>query len=270
MTPSEAEIFLLKQELVQNHHTISFLHNCLINPDNGEFKGGFSYSYPEQTLDRLKEIEKFVTIPNGCFHSKFHSTCQNCINSAKIRETTQLAKETIQENNMNENIIEDFGAYFLRDDTEIRKNAEIEPNEAYSLFKKEPYARIIVFACSKQYAIDESLTIINQHNEITQSFLRINKLDILIYQLAVEDKLDLSHELQYSIIALYEGWLESANKLAANETIDETIENFIKIATEIVDNRKSDLKKILSVDNAMLEKLAKTNSPPDSWYQEEI
>lgn len=43
-------------------------------------------------------------------------------------------------------VVKTWPGYFLRDDEEIRKNANIEPNIAFSLFREEPYGRIIVLA----------------------------------------------------------------------------------------------------------------------------
>jgi len=63
MTKDEARIFLLEEALIQSRHTIHFLHMCL-TPG-----AGYSYGYPEQTLQRLEAIDALVTIPKGCYHS---------------------------------------------------------------------------------------------------------------------------------------------------------------------------------------------------------
>ncbi len=57
-------------------------------------------------------------------------------------------------------IVHDFGTHFLRNDTEIRKDAEIEPHEAYSLFCREPYGRVIVLAYTRESAIKNAKRIV--------------------------------------------------------------------------------------------------------------
>lgn len=57
----------------------------------------------------------------------------------------------------NHKVVKEWPGYFLRDDTEIRKNAGIEPHEAYSLFQTgEDYVRLGVYAGSKEWAIAQS------------------------------------------------------------------------------------------------------------------
>lgn len=53
-------------------------------------------------------------------------------------------------------IVYDLGTYVLRDDTEIRKDADITPSEAYSLFNVMTGKRIEVFAGSKNWAIQQT------------------------------------------------------------------------------------------------------------------
>lgn len=62
MTRDEARIFLLEEALIQSRHTIYFLHMCL-TPGSG-----YSYTYPEQTLQQLAAIDALVDIPKGCAH----------------------------------------------------------------------------------------------------------------------------------------------------------------------------------------------------------
>ena len=50
-------------------------------------------------------------------------------------------------------LVKEWDGFFLRDDTEIRRSAEIEPNEAYSLFRTKPYGRVHVFAFPLEVAI---------------------------------------------------------------------------------------------------------------------
>lgn len=78
---------------------------------------------------------------------------------------------------MVENIAKDFGTHFLRNDTEIRKSAEIEPHEAYSLFRREPYGRLHVFAGPFEWAIEESEKLIRQSKStcyLSNDFSQIN------------------------------------------------------------------------------------------------
>lgn len=63
---------------------------------------------------------------------------------------------------MSEKIAHDFqNGYFLRDDKEIRESAPAAfagmPTQAYSLFRKEPYGRVAVFAGDLSWAIEEAL-----------------------------------------------------------------------------------------------------------------
>lgn len=52
-------------------------------------------------------------------------------------------------------IVKDYGTHFLRDDREIREGSEIfeGEEEAYSLFQREPYHRVVVYACPLEYAL---------------------------------------------------------------------------------------------------------------------
>lgn len=56
-------------------------------------------------------------------------------------------------------IVKDYGTHFLRDDREIREGSEIfeGEEEAYSLFQREPYHRVVVYACSLQEALIKAL-----------------------------------------------------------------------------------------------------------------
>ena len=67
-------------------------------------------------------------------------------------------------------IVYDIGTYVLRDDTEIRKSADITPSEAYSLFNVITGERIEVFAMPKKLAIKQTRDIIvaMKFNEITK------------------------------------------------------------------------------------------------------
>lgn len=59
-----------------------------------------------------------------------------------------------------DNIQELPKGFFLRDDTEMRKDWEWlmpEEYEAYSLFRKEPYERLEVFCGSYEWAITKAI-----------------------------------------------------------------------------------------------------------------
>ncbi len=53
-------------------------------------------------------------------------------------------------------VVKPYKNHFLRDDTEIRREAGMEPVEAYSLFCDEPYGRVTVFAGPKYWAIQQA------------------------------------------------------------------------------------------------------------------
>ena len=74
----EEKIFLLEDALHQAQWTVEFLHNCLVNPDNGEMKGGYTYGYPEQTLEYLKEWSELAPPPPLCHHSRIVPNCEAC------------------------------------------------------------------------------------------------------------------------------------------------------------------------------------------------
>jgi hypothetical protein len=55
-------------------------------------------------------------------------------------------------------IVKNYGAYILRDDTEIRRSAGCfeDQIEAYSLFLIKPCRRLKIFGGSKEWAIQEA------------------------------------------------------------------------------------------------------------------
>lgn len=55
-------------------------------------------------------------------------------------------------------IVKDYGTHFLRDDREIREGSEIfeGEEEAYSLFQREPYHRVVVYAGPLEHALMKS------------------------------------------------------------------------------------------------------------------
>lgn len=58
-------------------------------------------------------------------------------------------------------IVKDYGTHFLRNDKEIREGAGLTPAEAYSLFRREPYMRVAVFAGDIAWAIAEADSIVS-------------------------------------------------------------------------------------------------------------
>lgn len=84
MTPEQARIVLLEDALIQSHHTIEFLHECLTSD-------GFSYDYPEQTVSRMAAIKALVDIPKGCHHSKHSFDCDECRARMLRRNLSYLA-----------------------------------------------------------------------------------------------------------------------------------------------------------------------------------
>lgn len=96
MTKLEAEIVLLKDALVQAQYTVEFLHNCLVNPDNGEFKGGFYYAYPEQTLKYLEEWEELALPLESCFHSINKVSCSACCERVKHQKELYQARKIME------------------------------------------------------------------------------------------------------------------------------------------------------------------------------
>jgi hypothetical protein len=64
-----------------------------------------------------------------------------------------------------------FGNYFLRDDYEIRKGVPhfMPFEQAYSLFRKEPYGRVMVFAGSLEWAIKQARKAIEDDRNLDHS-----------------------------------------------------------------------------------------------------
>lgn len=89
MTKEEARIFLLEEALIQSRHTIYFLHMCL-TPG-----AGYSYGYPEQTLQRLAAIDALVEIPKGCAHSRTVENCEGCTDRNNRFMKRHEAKEAL-------------------------------------------------------------------------------------------------------------------------------------------------------------------------------
>lgn len=59
-------------------------------------------------------------------------------------------------------VVKEYDGFFLRDDSDIRENARIEPIEAYSLFRENPYGRVEVFAGPKDWAIERADRVVQE------------------------------------------------------------------------------------------------------------
>ena len=85
---AEARSFFLEHELVQAHHTIGFLRDCVA--------GTAHHAYPEQTERRLRNIEAFVELPEGCVHSHHgHDDCASCVASRQQWEDARRHATTL-------------------------------------------------------------------------------------------------------------------------------------------------------------------------------
>ncbi len=85
---AEARAFFADHELVEAHHAISFLRDCL--------KGEASHSYPEQTEQELRNIEALVELPEGCFHAVHnHDDCTSCVASRQRWDDARHHAETL-------------------------------------------------------------------------------------------------------------------------------------------------------------------------------
>jgi hypothetical protein len=88
----KARNILLEQCCVQCHHTISFLHQCLLNPTY------YKYAHPNQTKDRLDAIEKLVKIPKGCAHSMHRPSCPDCMEHIEREKLRNWANSVLNHN----------------------------------------------------------------------------------------------------------------------------------------------------------------------------
>lgn len=87
-SPEEARIVLLEAALIRSCHTIEFLHGCLTNEE-------YSYEYPQATRDHLDELAALVDIPEGCYHSRHHPDCEQCVQSKQRRNLENLARKIL-------------------------------------------------------------------------------------------------------------------------------------------------------------------------------
>jgi len=67
------------------------------------------------------------------------------------------------QSNCGGDVVKIWQGYFLRNDLEIRKAANMEPQQAYSLFQEKPYQRIKIFTGSLDWAITESEKLLTQN-----------------------------------------------------------------------------------------------------------
>lgn len=63
-------------------------------------------------------------------------------------------------------IVKKYDGFFLRDDSDIRREDGFEPEEAYSLFREEPYGRIEVFAGPEEWAIILADCVVHMLSEV--------------------------------------------------------------------------------------------------------
>lgn len=91
MTPIEARIVILENALIQAYNKVQFLHNCLTQPES------CTYSYPEQTLERLADWKKLIQIPKICYHSYYApgrgEPCEACEEAKVYHQRLDNAKE---------------------------------------------------------------------------------------------------------------------------------------------------------------------------------
>lgn len=76
---------LLEVLLAQAASKIEFLHGCLTDPHREGVPGGFSYAYPEQTLQFLGELRQVLPEREFCFHSMTVEGCASCEAGAHAR-----------------------------------------------------------------------------------------------------------------------------------------------------------------------------------------
>lgn len=62
----------LEEALHQAQGTVEFLHGCLTDPV------GYSYDYPEQTIEHLARWAELAPCPPMCVHSRTTPGCESC------------------------------------------------------------------------------------------------------------------------------------------------------------------------------------------------
>ncbi|GJQ44091.1 MAG: hypothetical protein JETCAE03_35890 [Ignavibacteriaceae bacterium] len=85
----EDQIFILQQELQQAVWTVQFLHNCLTEPEHSK------YSYPEQTVERVKKWIEILPPSYLCHHSVRHHNCLSCKINSEIRKRTKEIEDKL-------------------------------------------------------------------------------------------------------------------------------------------------------------------------------
>jgi len=83
----EPDAELLEVLLEKARNTITFLHECLINPKWAQ------YAYPEMTMRFLEELDGVLPPRDYCIHSKVDPNCESCMQGVRTREIlTRLPK----------------------------------------------------------------------------------------------------------------------------------------------------------------------------------
>ena len=88
MNKLEAKIFLLEDLLMECEHTISFLHNCLSDTEEFQYK----YEYPEQTIKVIQKLQKTIKYPKYCHHSIYNKNCEACNSMLEYRKKLEEAR----------------------------------------------------------------------------------------------------------------------------------------------------------------------------------
>ncbi len=89
MNYHRAEIIILENALREAISSVEFMHECLTNPDLA------SYTYPEQTTEKLSSWKKLVGPLEYCHHSSFVADCQACQLWKFRRYSLKAAQETL-------------------------------------------------------------------------------------------------------------------------------------------------------------------------------
>lgn len=107
----------------------------------------------------------------------------------------------------------------------------------------------------------------------------INAVDAVLHTGAKLGRLDLTHDIQDTILSQYELWLKPSSlaeqrivsldqQQQAPSNATEFREAVLRIRT-LVDERKKRREKIQSVDRTMLQRLAKVRRPPVEWFDDD-
>ncbi len=77
-------------------------------------------------------------------------------------------------------IVRDWGDFFLRDDTEIRRSSGetfADQIEGYSLFQRKPYGRVHVYGGPLEWALTEAEKEVNKQRKIRKILGAENEID---------------------------------------------------------------------------------------------